>query len=385
MAARYVAAGAVVGMGLGGAATFFYLRQQQQRPAARPADVGGFGAAAAHPALKHGMPVGDRLRLFTDFAASFDTRLRNPRWVLEHINRGKLSSREGSRQNSEFVEDSGIERRFRSKLDDYRGSGYDRGHMAPASNHKTTQSTMDETFSLTNMSPQVGAGFNRDYWARFERFVQDLTKRCDDVWIVTGPLYLPQRSPQPQKNGAPGYRMQHEMIGSPPQLMAVPTHYYKVVLGEYGGGRRAAVGAFVMPNSPIDPETPLASFAVPLGALEEVAGLKFFPGYLSDSRREAIDETALAVQRLGYAQLRRLKPGSQPLLLPAPEGAAPVPVPIAAADGSVAVPPTDQRRALGAVHVCEHAECKLPAERFWESNGGNGGGKRALRRTQSAP
>ncbi len=34
------------------------------------------------------------------------------------------------------------------------------------------------------------------------------------------------------------------------------------------------MGAFVMPNGPIDPETPLASFAVPLGALEEVAGGK---------------------------------------------------------------------------------------------------------------
>ena len=98
------------------------------------------------------------------------------------------------------------------------------------------------------------------------------------------------------------------------------------------------------------------------------AGLKFFPGYLSDARREAIDETALAVQRLGYAQLRRLKPASQPLLLPAPEGAAQVPVPIPAADGSVAVPPTDQRRALGAVHVCEHAEC----EQCW---GGAGEGR----------
>ena len=60
--------------------------------------------------------------------------------------------------------------------------------------------------------------------------------------------------------------------GTPPQLMAVPSHYFKVVLGEYSGGRRAAVGAFVMPNAAIDPEVPLASFAVPIGALEEVAG-----------------------------------------------------------------------------------------------------------------
>lgn len=59
---------------------------------------------------------------------------------------------------------AGIERRFRSKLEDFRGSGYDRGHMAPASNHKTSQGTMDESFSLTNMAPQVRTGARRGAW-----------------------------------------------------------------------------------------------------------------------------------------------------------------------------------------------------------------------------
>ena len=54
--------------------------------------------------------------------------------------------------------------------------------------------------------------------------------------------------------------------------MAVPTHFFKVVLGEFSGGARGAVGAFVLPNSPIAPGVPLASFAVPIGALEEVSG-----------------------------------------------------------------------------------------------------------------
>lgn len=31
----------------------------------------------------------------------------------------------------------------------------------------------------------------RDYWARFERFVKDMTKKFDDVYIVTGPLWMP--------------------------------------------------------------------------------------------------------------------------------------------------------------------------------------------------
>lgn len=53
---RYIAAGAVVGIGVGGAATFFYLRSQQQR-AVRPTETaaaGGFAGVASHPALKHG-------------------------------------------------------------------------------------------------------------------------------------------------------------------------------------------------------------------------------------------------------------------------------------------------------------------------------------------
>lgn len=48
-----------------------------------------------------------------------------------------------------------IPERFRSKLLDYNRSGYDRGHMAPALNHKGSQQEMDDTFFLTNISPQV--------------------------------------------------------------------------------------------------------------------------------------------------------------------------------------------------------------------------------------
>jgi DNA/RNA endonuclease G (NUC1) len=58
--------------------------------------------------------------------------------------------------------------------------------------------------------------------------------------------------------------------------MAVPTHYYKVVLGEikpqFGGAAKTAVGAFVMPNAPIEADMPLLAYAVPISALEEVAG-----------------------------------------------------------------------------------------------------------------
>lgn len=64
--------------------------------------------------------------------------------------------------------------------------------------------------------------------------------------------------------------------GQPPRLVSVPTHYYKVVLAENNskqhGPHSAAVGAFVMPNAPIDPKIPVTAFVVPIEALESVAG-----------------------------------------------------------------------------------------------------------------
>lgn len=93
--------------------------------------------------------------------------------------------------------------------------------QAPAANHKGSQRALEETFRLTNISPQVGKGFNRyvfiflcgrvaprslmqryrcrphaqrdplhglvscrDYWARFEHFVKKLTDTCEEVWCA---------------------------------------------------------------------------------------------------------------------------------------------------------------------------------------------------------
>ena len=66
--------------------------------------------------------------------------------------------------------------------------------------------------------------------------------------------------------------------GTPPRLVAVPTHFFKVVLAERGpaagseGEQDAVLGAFVLPNAPVQPDTPLTAFSVPVESLEEAAG-----------------------------------------------------------------------------------------------------------------
>lgn len=81
---------------------------------------------------------------------------------------------------------------LRSENSDYKHSGYDRGHLAAAGNHKCNQKHIEQTFLLSNMAPQVGKGFNRDSWNRLEKHVRKLTKFYKDVYVCTGPLYLPR-------------------------------------------------------------------------------------------------------------------------------------------------------------------------------------------------
>lgn len=316
------------------------------------------GEKAVHRASVFGNPVGCFVREFETFVVEWDPRLRVPRWVLETFNAETLQGT-GTRKLSEFKEDGAIHPNFRASLVSYRGSGYDRGHMAPAANHKSSQKAMDDTFVLANIAPQVGEGFNRDYWARFERFVQDLAYGiCDDVYVVTGPLFLPRPS---QK----GWMMQYDMLGQPPRLMGIPSHFFKVVLGKSNDDARNVLGAFVIPNAPIEPNTPLAAFSVPLSALEAVAGIQFFPKLLmDDSHKESFDRLSLLWQQYGrrQEQSKKLLDKQSMWLLPPPEGYEQIKE--TRVEDFLSKPVRKGRFE----HICEQTLCVLPEERWWEAN-----------------
>ncbi|KAL4753305.1 hypothetical protein BDW72DRAFT_37146 [Aspergillus terricola var. indicus] len=227
-------------------------------------------------------PIADTITSLP-LTGAYDRRTRNPSWVAEHITPASLALKNADRKHSTFFEDSTIPPLFRAKLADYFRSGYDRGHQVPAADAKWSQEAMDGTFALTNMCPQVGEGFNRDYWAHFEEFCRDLTKRYPSVRIVTGPLYLPHRDADGK------WRVNYEVIGTPPNV-AVPTHFYKVVYAEEGPGLpsgKVALGAFVLPNARISNDKRLAEFEVPLEAVERASGLEF-ASKLEPARRKRL-------------------------------------------------------------------------------------------------
>ncbi|XP_053618087.1 endonuclease G, mitochondrial-like [Plodia interpunctella] len=218
--------------------------------------------------MKYGFPSLDNVRSYDDFVLSYDRRNRVPNWVFEHITKAHITKNDQvDRSKCDFKPDESIHPFFRSQNSDYKGSGFDRGHMAAAGNHRLAQTHVDQTFYLTNMAPQVGDGFNRHAWNRLEKHVRKLTKVYEDVYCCTGPLYLPRK-----ESDGKSY-VKYQVIGA--NTVAVPTHFYKLVVGRSADGA-LHMEAYVMPNQRIADDTPVSSFMVAPEVIERAAGLLFF-------------------------------------------------------------------------------------------------------------
>lgn len=149
---------------------------------------------------------------------------------------------------------------------DYKGSGYDKGHLVPANDMAFSPVCMSETFFMSNMSPQVPA-FNRGIWKQLEELVRKWAKDNGGIYIVTGPVL---------KDGG------FDTIG--PDRVAVPKRFFKVIL-DYREPELKAIG-FIVPNRKAD-ESP-ESYAVTVDKVEEETGLDFFPR-LPDNVEEQLE------------------------------------------------------------------------------------------------
>jgi len=219
--------------------------------------------------MRFGFPGFDNIRSRRDYVVSYDARNRTAHWVFEHLTAESVKKREDvDRTISNFKEDKSIHPYFRSTLADYKHSGFDRGHLAAAANHRMNQNLCDETFLLSNMAPQVGVGFNRDKWEHLERYVRSSTKIYRNVYVCTGPLYLPKTDPESGKN-----YVKYQVIGS--NNVSVPTHFFKVMVGELED-HQLELEAYVLPNEKIPDHCSIASFQVPPDAVERASGLLFF-------------------------------------------------------------------------------------------------------------
>lgn len=155
-------------------------------------------------------------------------------------------------------------------LSDFKGSGYDRGHLAPARAMAFSSKAMSQSFYLSNMSPQEAA-FNRGIWAKLEKQVRQWANKNGEIYVITGPLLNRCKS--------------HIGINN----VCVPSYFYKVIL-DYQQPNRKAIG-FLLPNE--KGQKDLADYTVSIDYLETKSGIDFFHN-LPDPVENRLEKTSNA-------------------------------------------------------------------------------------------
>ena len=174
-----------------------------------------------------------------------------PAWVIYIMTKAEATTK-AAKRTDRFRPDPEIPTGS-ATTGDYRRSGYDRGHLAPAADMAFSGQTMADSFFMSNMSPQKPA-FNRGIWKNLEELVRSFAITERKIVVVTGPILPKEKT---------------VTIGA--NKVTVPTHYYKVIFDLTPPQKMIA---FILPNEGSDKL--LREFAVSVDAVEKATGLDFF-------------------------------------------------------------------------------------------------------------
>ena len=217
----------------------------------------------------------------TGYSLLYSEEHEQPLWVAYTLTLSMMNNQ--IKRTNKFKEDPFIPTKS-ATLDDYKNSGYDRGHLAPAGDMKSSYKMLSDSFYLSNVSPQL-SHFNQGIWHNLEKWVRRQAEKYDKVYVVTGPIFTlsnkkpPTFLPPNLVSLSKEFAKNHPPIGK--NRVTVPFAFYKavVVIGEKPKGI-----AFLIPQT-ANKKEPLFKYCLSIDQLEELAQIDFFyslPTHLQD-------------------------------------------------------------------------------------------------------
>jgi len=195
--------------------------------------------------------AGEEITSYTGFSLCYDELHEQASWVAYELTASETNAR--YQRSNQFYVDPAI-RTGTAENSDYKYSGYDRGHLAPAADMSWSIKAMKESFYYSNISPQT-ASFNRGIWSRLEKQIRTWAVEREAVYIVTGPIL----------------RVGLNTIGN--NRVSIPDSFYKVVL-DFSEPTIQGIG-FIIPQSQSGGS--IQAYAVPIEQVEQITGIDFFP------------------------------------------------------------------------------------------------------------
>lgn len=242
-------------MALAVTAAIAYLVSSAKKPGHNPGhNAGDLTAVITNPNLP------ETLLRYEGMTISFNPDTHQPNWASWELLASEATG-DAPRSDS-FAPDPEVE--GCATLSDYRRSGYDRGHMAPAGDMKWDSKAMEETFFLSNICPQVKS-LNTGSWKNLEEKCRLWAQIDGRIYIVCGPVI----DDKPL-----------ELIGD--SKVWVPKRFFKVIIAPYSTPARGI--GFIMPNGKV--VGGMQACAVTIDEVERVTGHDFFASLPDDLENE---------------------------------------------------------------------------------------------------
>lgn len=227
------------------AAIYSYAKTARQQTAALPDTE----AAALLQVVTPG-DTPEQIKHYTGFTVSFNAECHVPNYVAWELTADKARGR--LPRKSDFRADPDID--GCATLEDYRRSGYDRGHMAPAADMKWSAAAMSDCHYLSNIAPQAQP-LNTGAWATLEENCRSWAIRDSAIYVVCGPILTDIAMRHIGKSG-----------------VSVPQRYFKVVIAPYANPPRGI--GFIMPNRRV--AGGVQATATTIDHIEAITGYDFF-------------------------------------------------------------------------------------------------------------
>ncbi len=218
---------------------------------------------------RYDFEVIEQIMVKRGFAVSFNPNTKLPNWVAYELTADETDG-PWARKGLRFVQDPDCPLR-QADNEDYRNSGYARGHLAPAGDMKWDSLAMVESFYFTNCMPQ-DIKFNNGKWNQLENKVRQWARKYGRVYVVCGPVFTEEDTLRIGANG-----------------VAVPDACFKALLIPKEDTFSAI--AFLMWNG--GEERPLKDCACTVDELEAMLSMDFFYN-LPDGIENAVEDTVVA-------------------------------------------------------------------------------------------
>lgn len=201
----------------------------------------------------------------TGYTVSYNSDWKIPNWVAYELTKEEVGG--AVERYDIFMPDPEVPSDESATTYDYKGTGWDRGHMAPAGDMKWSEQAMKESFYLSNICPQ-NKRLNSGIWKDLEEQVRELARQKGKIYVVCGPI-VSQRP---------------KTIGN--NNVAVPDAFFKVLL-QYENGNWSAI-AFMCPNQ--SGRKPLSTYAMSVEEIQKIADIDFFPALPDSIEQKAESE-----------------------------------------------------------------------------------------------